>query len=158
MQFVINGASFWPETFSVKLMWGRGGKQIGLPELYGGYYIGQYEKFLLYFQDWDQLARVMAEECGIRDPVWFYWFEMYEVFKKQDSNPFLEVFVTYDDELYRLLERAAEMSTKTDSHGRRVIGFEVLLLALFEFNEIQFCRKLLDCGIKKAKLLEFLGE
>jgi hypothetical protein len=153
--FNINGTSFWPGTFSLKLMWARGGNQISLPDLYGGYYLGQYEKFLLYFHDWDRLAGVMAEECGIRDPVWFYWVEMYDTFKKQDSNPFLDVFVTYDDALCRLLERAAEISTKADSQGTPIVGLEPLLLALFEFNQIEFCRKLIDCGINREKLLEF---
>ena len=150
--FKSSGTSFWSETFALKLMWNRGGKQIGLPELYGGFYIGNYEKCLIYFQHWDQLRAVMAGDCGVSDPIWFYWCEMYEIFKKQDSNPFLEVFVTYDNDAYRLLKRAGEVSTKTDSHGTKIVGLEQILLATFDFEPIPLCRALLGCGLQKSDL------
>jgi hypothetical protein len=81
---------------------------------------------------------------------------MYETFKKPDSNPFLNVFVTYDSDMYRLLEHAAELSAKVDSHGAEVIGLEIALLALVDFQpDIAFCHKLLDCGIQEFELLAF---
>jgi hypothetical protein len=145
---------FFASSFALKLTWERGGQKVSLPDFFGGLYISKYEKFLRYFKDWDRLNAIMEEDCRVRQPLLFYWFEMYEVFKKSESNPYLDVPALYDADVSRLLQRASEMSKEADSQGTKIVRVEVVLLAIFDFQGISVCQKLAGCGLQKSKLAE----
>lgn len=148
---------FFASPFALKLTWDRGGQNVALPDFLGGLYISRYEKFLRYFKDWNRLNAIMEEDCRVRQPLLFYWFEMYEVFKKSESNPYLDVPALYDADVCRILERTSELSKQADSYGTKIVRVELVLLAIFDFQEMVLCQKLVDCGLQKSKLMEATG-
>ena len=143
--FGYSSECLWSATFVTELAVARR-KQIGLSELFAGFFLGNHYQFVRAFRDTAKLSRFFIAECGLEEPVWFYWCRLYEKFKSGQVEPIL---IGYDAQSASFLELAASIATNqtVESSGLRLVTLESILLAADEKRELSACAKLMACGL-----------
>lgn len=131
----------------------RSAKILGVPDLLGGIYVAALESLVTYWRNWEEFERLVEEECGVREPRWFYWCRAYEALGHPSRHSFVDNFIRSSPEVEGIKREAEEVArTRSLRNGSPAVKCCDLLLCIARNQNLPTAKKLLGAGLDLVKL------
>jgi hypothetical protein len=141
--------------FALRLAHDRGSSAFDVPDILAGMYIANLERLSKYWRSWEDFEDLVATECGLREPRWFYWIRAYESASRGKEGSYFNLLKDLSPELATIWARAGELA---DSRGtsasapKPLLTPEDFLLAISRHTGSELGPKLLRSGLDVQRL------
>jgi hypothetical protein len=144
-------------SFAMKFAESRGSLTLDLSDLLAGLFVANLEKLAKYWHDWEDFEALVATECGVREPRWFYWIQAYNQAygPQKEAHPKMGLFKDQSVELAKVWVTAGGLAGARCSvppESRIILAPEDFLLAIVRHQETALGAKLAGSGLDVARL------
>ena len=144
-------------NFAMKVAESRGSRNLDVCDLLAGLFIANLEKISKYWQNWEDFEALVAAECNVREPRWFYWIRAYNQAygPEKEAHPNWALFKDQTVELAKVWVTAghvAEARGALSSGQRPTLAPEDFLLAIVRHQETALGQKLAQSGLDVVNL------